>query len=190
MISLGPKDNPYLKWNGERLAGAPALEARLREHRFADASCEVSVVPDRHADYQMIASVLNVIQHTDECATVDVGFAGSLGRAKSLVESTAALVEQEPLITIGAGPDGGVRWNDEPISGPSVLEARLAEYKHNHDACEVRLLDRHADYETVSDVLGMLVREGCSLAFGRFGRGFALIYSLQPTNPSWPDHWP
>jgi biopolymer transport protein ExbD len=50
-------------WNGEPLAGRPALEQKLREAARQARQPEIHVRPDRHAKYAAVAAALTSAQH-------------------------------------------------------------------------------------------------------------------------------
>lgn len=162
VISLGPSYDPYLKWNGRRISGTPALEGLLRDHRRESRNCQVRIAPAPGADYQMIASLVNAIQRTDECRMVDIGVIGSIGKAAKYIDTAAANLP--PIISIG--PRGRqVLWNGEPVGDQGALEMRLRDYRAlNKGDCSARIESRGADYSSMAGVFDAMTSAGCSIA--------------------------
>ena len=74
--------------------------------------------------------------------------------------STPAEEPKPETITLGLKADGGLYWNDAPLSS-AELEQRLQQTAQQTPAPEVRLLaDRDLSYDKLAQVMAMAQRSG------------------------------
>jgi biopolymer transport protein ExbD len=61
VVAVGPGDNPIISWNGIPLPEENALKAKLAEYMTTHPRGAVRVMPDRDAEFQAVARVIELV---------------------------------------------------------------------------------------------------------------------------------